>query len=283
MNNTLEKLVTLIAAAWTACGCCNDFKPGTAKTFPVIKQEGKVAIVAHRGFWNCEAAGYSQNSIAALKAAQDNGFWGSECDLQMTSDDIVIVNHDDQIDGVRIWDNPYSAFASMTLNNGEHPSTLDQYLDQTAKCKTTMLVIELKKQKDLDREDILWKKTVQALKAHKLYNPRRVIFISFSKHLSQLIAAEAPQFVNQYLNGDFSPEEVAGARINGIDYNQKVLGTFPEYVTESHRLGMTVNVWTVDKDILMQSFLQMGVDQITTNEPLVLRSILGDKEFSLTK
>ena len=36
-----------------------------------------VGIVAHRGYWNCEAGGFARNSIAALKAAQDAGFWGS--------------------------------------------------------------------------------------------------------------------------------------------------------------------------------------------------------------
>ena len=32
-------------------------------------------IVAHRGFWNCEEAGYAKNSIAALRCAQEAGFW----------------------------------------------------------------------------------------------------------------------------------------------------------------------------------------------------------------
>ena len=30
-------------------------------------------IVAHRGFWNCEEAGYAKNSIASLKCAQQAG------------------------------------------------------------------------------------------------------------------------------------------------------------------------------------------------------------------
>ena len=65
--------------------------------FPELKQKGKTAVVAHRGFWKCEAAGFSENSIASLKAAQDNGCWGSECDVHITADDIVIVNHNNDI------------------------------------------------------------------------------------------------------------------------------------------------------------------------------------------
>ena len=29
----------------------------------------------------------------------------------------------------------------------------------------------------------------------------------------------------------------------------------------------------------MRNFIEMGVDVITTNEPLLLREILGDKEY----
>ena len=39
------------------------------------KENRKTDIVAHRGFWNCEEAGYAKNSIAALRCAQEAGFW----------------------------------------------------------------------------------------------------------------------------------------------------------------------------------------------------------------
>ena len=64
-----------------------------------------VAVTAHRGYWK----GNSANSIEALKKAQDFGFWGSEFDVQMTSDGVPVVNHDDSIGGVAIHDNPLSA------------------------------------------------------------------------------------------------------------------------------------------------------------------------------
>lgn len=46
----------------------------------------EIAIVAHRGFWNCDEAGMAKNSIASLAMAQKNGFWGSEFDVNMTAD-----------------------------------------------------------------------------------------------------------------------------------------------------------------------------------------------------
>lgn len=277
-------LPAILCAALVLSSCASGrYVPGTAKSFPKVNQQGKTAIVAHRGFWNCEAAGFTENSIASLKAAQDNGLWGSEFDIHITSDDVIIVNHNDNIQGVKIADNPYPVFRAMYLKNGERPPLLDEYLTQGEQCATTVLVIELKPQKKQDREDLLWEKTVAALKAHNLYDPKRVAFISFSHHICQRIAAEAPEFINQYLEGDIAPEVLAGEGINGIDYEQKVLFANPDYVKEAHDHGMTVNAWTVNKDYNMRSLLYLGIEALTTNEPLLARKVLGDNEFKLAK
>ena len=58
------------------------------------KQAG---IVAHRGFWNCEDAGYAKNSIAALRCAQEAGFWGSETESILLT---IFVHPDYQGKGV---------------------------------------------------------------------------------------------------------------------------------------------------------------------------------------
>ncbi len=36
----------------------------------------KTGIAAHRGFWNCEEAGYAKDSIAELRCAQEAGNLG---------------------------------------------------------------------------------------------------------------------------------------------------------------------------------------------------------------
>ena len=62
----------------------------------------KIAVTAHRGFWNCEEAGYAENSIKSLELAQQNGLWGSEFDVHITSDLVMLVHHDPDIDEMRI-------------------------------------------------------------------------------------------------------------------------------------------------------------------------------------
>ena len=80
-----------------------------ATTFCAAQPRG-TAIVAHRGYWNCKKAGYTPNSVAALKCAQKAGFWGSEFDINMTSDGEILVFHDGEINGKKIDQHPYSEF-----------------------------------------------------------------------------------------------------------------------------------------------------------------------------
>ena len=273
---TLKNLTVIAAAALLALTSC----AGNGTGFPKIDQDGKTAIVAHRGFWNCEAAGFAENSIASLKAAQDNGFWGSEFDVHITTDDVVLVFHNDDVDGVRIDTCAAAVFAEHKLANGESIPTLDEYLTQGEKSDKTVLVLELKSEITMEREDALIDKCIEALQAHNLLDPKRVIFISFSKYMTDRIAAEYPEFVNQYLNGDFLPDELAADGINGFDYYYKtVQADTTQMIARAHELGMSTNVWTVNKPEVMQEFIAQGIDAITTNEPLVLRELLGDKEY----
>lgn len=263
-------------------GCSASKKAASSKTqvFPKIEQNGKIAIAAHRGFWKCEEAKDSQNSIASLTQAQVNGFWGSECDIHLTKDGEIIVNHDDVIYGLKIADHSYAELSVHLLNNGEKRPTFDEYLTQTAKYPNTTLVVEFKKQPSQQIEEQLVQKALKALKAHKLYDPSKIAFISFSHYICQRIAVLCPKFVNQYLEGDIAPSQLAQEGINGIDYRYTVLNAHPEWVKEAHDLGMSVNVWTVNKKADMQKFIDLGVDAITTNEPLRLRKLLGEKEYA---
>lgn len=269
-----------MALMLSGCSSARKASGGAGHDFPKIEQNAKVAIAAHRGFWKCEEAKDSQNSIASLSLAQQNGFWGSECDLHLTKDGEIIVNHDNDIDGLKIGQHTYAELSGHLLPNGEKRPSLDEYLTQTEKAPKTVLIIEFKRQADKETEEQLVQKTLKALKAHKLYDPQRVAFISFSLYVCQRIAKLCPEFVNQYLNGDIAPAALAADGINGIDYKYTVLDQHPEWIQEAHANGMSVNVWTVNKTADLKKFIELGVDAITTNEPLKLRKILGDKEYA---
>ena len=249
---------------------------GVAPTASRAPQE--IAVTAHRGFWNCEEAGYAENSIKSLELAQQYGMWGSEFDVQLTSDHVILVHHDPYIDGVRIWDHDYADFKDCRLKNGEKIPTLDEYLTQGEKNSKTVLVLELKKQIDKAHEDYMVDQSVKALKEHGLYNPARVIFLSFSLNMCERLAALCQGFTVQYLDGDKSPEELAKLGINGIGYHYTVFAENPTWFKQARDNKMSINCWTVNEEKDIQSMIDLGVDCISTNEPLLVRKKLGKRE-----
>ena len=232
-------------------------------------------VVAHRGYWKTE--GSAQNSITSLQKAQEIGCWGSEFDVHLTRDDVVVVNHDPAIGCVPIQTSRYAKIKNKKLSNGERISTLDQYLEQGAKDSRCKLVLEMKPHASAQREDRLIELCLESIKAHGLYDPSRMVFISFSFYICEQLARLAPGFTVQYLEGNKTPAEVHAAGVNGIDYNQVSYKKHPQWVKEAHDLGMSVNVWTVNDPAVMQEMIDLGVDQITTNEPLTLQQLLMTK------
>ena len=257
----------------------------TIRTFPAINQGGKIAIVAHRGFWKCKQAGFSENSIASLKMAQEYGLWGSECDLHMTVDKKVIVNHDNNIDGLLISEHTFAELSGHKLPNGECRPSFDEYVAQASKCATTKLVVEIKIQPSSAIERDLVNSAVKTLKKYKMFNPDRCMFISFSEYVCQYIAERYPQFTNQFLTytkkKDVHPSQYAEKGINGVDYKYSLFNAHPEWVAEARKCKMSVNAWTVNKEENIRQMIEFGVDAITTNEPLKVRKLLAEKEFTI--
>jgi glycerophosphoryl diester phosphodiesterase len=239
-------------------------------------QEREVAIVAHRGFWNCEGGGMSKNSIAGLDQAQKNDFWGSEFDVNMTKDGKLLIFHDGAVEGKLIEANPASAFEYYRLKNGESIPTIDEFFTHALKSPETMLVFELKKHSGKRVETKAVKASIEKLKEYGLFSPERVMFISFSKHICKEFARMAPGFTVQYLDADANPDELAKYGINGIDIRHKVLRSHPSLYKKAREHGMSINTWTVNKAEDIRHMINLRVDQITSDYPLLVRQILQE-------
>jgi glycerophosphoryl diester phosphodiesterase len=240
-------------------------------------------IVAHRGFWNCEEAGYAKNSIAALRCAQEQGFWGSEFDVNMTSDGVLIVYHDSDVHGKKIEKHPYSDFKDFKIKNGETIPTIDMFLEQGKKYPETMLVYELKPHSCDEVEDRFIELTIEKLKEHELLDPTRVMFISFSVHICEVLAQKLPEFTVQFLGAGKSPDQLADRGINGVDYNHGVFKLHKKWYKKARKRGMSVNAWTVNEEKIMKKMLRMGVDQLTTDNPLKAREVMSNIKIAELK
>lgn len=232
-------------------------------------------IIAHRGFWKTD--GSAQNSIAALLKADSIGVYGSELDIWLSSDGIAVVNHDADVslDGKKliIEDTPLATLKKVKLSNGESLPTLEEYLNAFAKCKHTKLIVEFKSHREHTRENELVEKTVKMVRDKGLQD--KVEYISFSLNTVLKTRELEPNMPVYYLNGNLSPRELTAIKMTGMDYHYSLLFQKPEWVKQAHDLGLKVNVWTVNKPEDIQQIIDLGVDFISTDEPLLTRELLN--------
>lgn len=86
-----------------------------------------------------------------------------------------------------------------------------------------------------------------------------------------------PGVKTAYLSDDKKLEELVADGITGIDYPFYSFHKDEILVRKAHQLGLTVNVWTVNKEEEFLYFVTQGVDQITTNEPEKLLKLTEKK------
>ncbi|MFA7492595.1 MAG: glycerophosphodiester phosphodiesterase family protein [Proteiniphilum sp.] len=231
-------------------------------------------IIAHRGYWKTD--GSAQNSIASLKKADSIRVYGSEVDLWLSSDGIPVVNHDADVtlDGEKliVQDTPFATLRKVRLANGEPLPTVEEYLDTFAQCKHTKLIIEFKSHRSKEREDELAKKVIDMVRERNLQE--RVEYIAFGINFVQQARKLEPNAPVYYLNGDLAPQDLAAMKLSGFDYHYNVVYKNPDWVKEAHALGQKVNVWTVNKPEDIQKIIDLKVDYITTDEPLLVKEML---------
>lgn len=239
-----------------------------ACSFCIVSAQTRV--IAHRGHW--DTSGSAQNSLAALQKAHDLSIYGSEFDVWITSDGVPVVNHDATIENICVENETYEKLQQITLANGEKIPTLEQYLELGSKLPDVQLVLEIKPHKRIVNEDLLVDKVVNMVRSYKLED--RIDYISFSMNICKELKNKSSHATIVYLNGDVSPADLKTLGFSGLDYSHKTLSTHPEWIGEAKSLGLTTNVWTVNDTTMMKSFIDKGIDFITTDNPVALNLLL---------
>ena len=239
-----------------------------------IQAQHVTRAVAHRGYWTCE--GSAQNSLTSLQKAYEAGCWGSELDIWLTADGQLVVNHDAHtLGGLVIEKTDSKQLLESKLKNGETLPSLEAYLDAGKSLTPMVLVLELKTQSTPERNIELARKVVDMVKDKGMED--QVEYIAFSNLVGTELIRLAPEAKVAYLNGDKTPAELKELGYTGLDYAHKVLKKNSHWIDEAHKLGLTVNVWTVNKAEDLQYFIDHKADYITTNEPALLLDMLKKK------
>lgn len=227
-------------------------------------------VIAHRGAF--KNTGAAENSLLALKHAIEMGCAGSEFDVHMTLDSVLVVNHDPSIQGKVIANSTFAELAPLRLSSGESLPTLELFLRQGMLQNKTKLVLEIKPTTSKERVEALTRKVVGMVK--NLKAQAWIDYISFDYNSCLEIKRLDPFARIAYLNGDKSPEQLKTDGLWGLDYHYSVFQKNPGWIGQAKEKGLTINTWTVNDKEQMNWFLNQKVDFITTNEPEVLLQLV---------
>ncbi len=231
-------------------------------------------VIAHRGAW--KSKDLPQNSLASLNRAIELGCEGSEFDVWMTADGVLVVNHDADFHGMPIETSSYASLLTQKLPNGEHLPTLEEYLKEGMDQTKTKLILEIKPSEiSQERSVKIAQKSVEMVQS--LGAEKWVDYITFDYEAGKKVIEMAPSAEVAYLNGDKNPTELKANGFFGLDYHYKVLQENPHWIQEAKELGLMINSWTVNEKEDMHWLLESGVDFITTDEPEMLLQIVSGK------
>lgn len=222
-------------------------------------------VIAHRGAWKTN--NLPQNSIASLKQAITLKCTGSEFDVRMTKDNVLIVTHDADYNDLVIEESTYAELSKHKLPNGEILPTLKNFLLAGMQNNTaTGLVCEIKPSKIKDRNIIITKEVMKLVKKLKA-EPFILTYISFSYEILIKVKELDSNAKTQYLDGSKSPEILKNDNITGLDYLTYKLKQHPEWIENAKKNGVLLNAWVADKVEDIDWLLANDFNYITTDEP----------------
>ena len=252
-----------------------------------------VEVIAHGG-----AQGYAPaDTIPAFDLALEQGADVLEMDLQLTADDRLVVTHDATVD--RMTDGT-GAIRDLTLEQvqaldagfdfqdaaGEHPwrgqgvriPTFEQVL---ARYPDTPLIVELK----TDAGPEIIDPAIELVREHGR-DDGSLVLASFSRDYLDPVRAALPDVPTNMPEGEstaFYIRQLVGLhpwwsppgelfQVPEVHEGRQVVT--PRFVDAAERLGLRVQVWTVNEVDQMHRLLDAGVHGIMTDTPDVLVDVV---------
>lgn len=239
-----------------------------AKDTIKLENKGNTLMVAHRGLLVKDAG----NSIPAFTDAAERSHYGIECDIHVTKDKRIVVNHDNDLGTTTdrsmiieesLFDDVRAARVKSIYGNkyeGDEMRipTLEEYIN-ICKSGDKYCIIELKNR--FETEDI--KLVISEIE--RLEYLHKVIFISFSLENCIDIRTILPEQPIQYLIGAYSKQVLEVLDKYNFDLDMYYLHVSAATIKEVQSHGHKINAWTVDKPLHAQYFIDWGIDFVTTN------------------
>ena len=229
-------------------------------------------ITAHRG----GALKAPENTISALSYTIECGAEYAEIDVQETKDGELILLHDNSYKrtaGVnkKVWEMDYAQVAKLDAGasfherfRGEKIPTLDDVLNF---CSGSLdLNIEIKYN---GKNKGIVNKVARTIREHDF--AQHCVVTSMNYQFLRQLKKIAPEIRTGYIMtmayGSISDAEAADF------FSVKYTYITEDFVREAHSLGKEVHAWTVNYRGDAKRMLDMGVDNLITDDPIMVREV----------
>ena len=238
-------------------------------------------ITAHRGgAWKAP-----ENTISALQYTIDSGADYAEIDVQETKDGELILLHDDSLKrtaGVKknVWDMTLKQVEKLDAGASFHKKfrgeKIPEFTEVLKFCKGRLdLNIEIKYN---GKNKGIVNKVVRAIKENHFED--HCVVTSMNYQFLKQIKKTAPEIRTGYIM-TMTYGGVQGMEAAGF-FSVKHTYVDEKFVTQAHALGKEVHVWTVNYKGDAKRMLDMGVDNIITDDPIIVRKVQNRESGSST-
>lgn len=263
-----------VLLVWFALSIITAAMPGAADAF-IAYFEPATTVTSHRGY----SAVAPENTLPAFEAAISAGADCAELDVQMTKDGVVMITHDTNLKrttgrNANIYDLTYDEVRELDAGSfmgaefaGTKIPTLQEVLDQ---CKGRIrLNIEIKSS---SQTPDLAEKTARLIVENGWVNDCVVTSLDYNSLVQ--VKQTAPEIKCGYILavGVGNYYDLPAADFFSVESTFITSGM----VQQLHQRGKTVSAWTIDREEDARKMKDLGVDDIITGDPLMVRSILAE-------
>ena len=254
-----------------------------------------IKVVAHRG----DSKFYPENSKPAFQSAIDLGVDIIETDVHISSDGVIFVWHDDnteKIDGslVPIYERSWQELSALdsgiiyTKDDGSKPFAgqglaLMKFEDVLKDFPEARFNVDLKD----EREDLV-KGFYRILEENDAFD--RVVVASFSTDNLKGIRKLSERVITSYGRSEVKKGVVLSklgllSLLGRFIYKNPLIQVpvtsgktrvvTQSYIKALHKIGVKIQVWTINDEDEMRRLLDMGVDGIMTDDPRLLLKVIS--------
>lgn len=250
-----RSLMLLLAAATMFVACTTADGP-------------KVKILAHRG--NASTGSEfttDENTLEALRRAQEIGVAGCEFDVHLTADGELVIHHDNKIaEGLTCQGSTLDEIRAHRLPFGHQIPTLREWLTQAKQTPELQQLLELKPDK-AGRDAELIAKCLEVIR--ELDMMEQMYMLSFKTDVLDEVLRQEPAMRvvlnSSSLHHSLTPAEVKARGYHAASYNINVILNHTEWIDEFRQNGIETFLWMVNTPYLYNLAGELGFTWVTTD------------------